>query len=282
MQKFTLNAYGKINLTLDVLAKRADGYHQVETVMQSVALADSISFESSSGLELVCNHPKLPVNEENLVFRVAKYLKESFAVNTGAKICLQKNIPLAAGLAGGSSNAASTLHGLNLLWDLRLTTAELISIGQKFGSDIPFCIVGGTALAEGRGEQLTILPKLPRLWLVLVKPDLEVSTKEIYTQWQVLGQKQENKSQAMIQAIEEGNFVSIIAYLSNHLEYITNRLYPQIQDIKQKLVGLGAVKAIMSGSGPTVYGVMAGEKEALRVQEKLMKYYQQVYVTYTL
>lgn len=279
---FSINAYAKINLTLDVLHKRADGYHEVEMVMQSVALADTLTFEPANEFRLVCNNPRLPVDEHNLVTRTAFYLKERYNVTKGAKISLQKNIPLAAGLAGGSSDAAATLHGLNLLWDLRLSTAELIHIGKELGSDIPFCLLGGTALAMGRGEQLTLLPKLPKLWLVLVKPDLDVSTKDIYAHWESWGANQINKSSQMVQAIKESRREGVLEHLSNHLECVTSKLYPQVMDIKQKLVANGALKAVMSGSGPTVYGVMKSESEASRLKKFLSQYYEYVYVTYTL
>jgi 4-diphosphocytidyl-2-C-methyl-D-erythritol kinase len=280
--KLSINAYAKINLTLDVLAKRADGFHEVEMVMQSVALADTVSFESADELVLNCSHSSLPVNEENLVMRTAVYLQELFKVAKGARISLVKNIPLAAGLAGGSSDAAATLYGLNLLWDLRLTTAELVNIGQNLGSDIPFCVIGGTALAKGRGEKLTLLPKLPKFWLILVKPDLDVSTQEIYSLWGTLARKQVNKSPAMVAAIQTGHRNSIIANLNNHLEYITSQINPEVNTIKQKLLKLGAMKAVMSGSGPTVYGIMKGESEALLAKKVLSQYYRHVYVTHTL
>lgn len=280
--KFSLNAYGKINLTLDVLRKRADGFHEVEMVMQAIALADVLTFEPAERVELICTDPRLPIDERNLVTRTALFIKNKYKLTQGARITLRKNIPLAAGLAGGSSDAAAALYGLNLLWDLRLTTAELIHLAQELGSDVPFCLLGGTVLAQGRGEQLTLLPKLPKFWLVLVKPDFEVSTKEIYAHWSSLKSGQVNKSGLMVQAIKKGQREDIIKHLSNHLERVTGELYPEVLSIKEKLAANGALKAVMSGSGPTVYGVMRNEEEALILKQLLNKYYEQVYVTYTL
>lgn len=278
----TINAYAKINLTLDVLAKRPDGFHEVEMVMQSIALADTLSFQPANNLELICNDSRLPTNEQNLIMQAALSLKERYNVSKGVKIYLQKNIPIAAGLAGGSSNAAATLQALNLLWDLRLSIAELIYLGQSLGSDIPFCLIGGTALAKGRGEQLTLLPRLPKLWLVLVKPDLEVSTKEIYRHWEKFGQNQTKRSPQMIQAIKENNVENIIINLNNHLECVTSRLYPEIRDIKHRLREQGTLNAVMSGSGPTFYGITKDETDAYKLKQYLSRYYQHVFVTHTL
>lgn len=285
MENLTLNAYAKINLTLDVLGSRPDGYHQVETVMQSISLADVLHFKQAPDLRLTCSDASLPTDERNLAFKAALLLKERYGVSQGAEIHIEKNIPVAAGLGGGSSDAAMTLWGLNLLWDLRLTAGELLTLAGEIGSDVPFALIGGTLLARGRGERLTTLSPLPKLWLVLVKPQVAVSTKEIYGKWDELAGPVKAFSfltPKLVKALERGQLNLILAFLGNHLEEVTTQLYPEVAEIKEKLLKNGAKRAIMSGSGPTVYGIMEGKEAALAAQEQLKKQYAQVYVAHTL
>lgn len=282
MEELALNAYAKINLTLDVLGTRPDGFHEVQMVMQSVALADKLYFQLAPELSLTCTDPELPVDATNLVLKSARVLQELYQVKRGATIHLEKHIPMAAGLAGGSSNAAATLWGLNILWDLRLAPGELLRIGAQLGSDIPFCLIGGTALAQGRGERLTLLPQLPKQWLVLVKPDFGVATGEIYQKWDEAKRLAQPTSPKFIAALEQGAQDKLWDSLDNHLEDVTCQLYPEVSVIKEKLLQTGAKKAVMSGSGPTVYGIMEGQEAAEQAARLLRKQYSQVFVTHTL
>lgn len=282
MEELALNAYAKINLTLDVLGTRPDGFHEVQMVMQSVALADKLYFQLAPELSLTCTDPELPVDATNLVIKSARVLQELYQVKRGATIHLEKHIPMAAGLAGGSSDAAATLWGLNILWDLRLAPGELLRIGAQLGSDIPFCLIGGTALAQGRGERLTLLPQLPKQWLVLVKPDFGVATCEIYQKWDGAKRLAQPTSPQFIAALEQGAQDKLWDSLDNHLEDVTCQLYPEVRVIKEKLLQAGAKKAVMSGSGPTVYGIMEGQEAAEQAARLLRKQYSQVFVTYTL
>lgn len=285
MDHLTLNAYAKINLSLDVLGLRDDGFHQVEMVMQSISLADKLRFERASDLCLTCNDPTLPTDTNNLVLKAARILKNRYKVSQGARIYLEKNIPVAAGLGGGSSDGAMTLWGLNILWDLRLSAGELLNIAGELGSDVPFALIGGTIFAQGRGEKLTTLPPLPRLWLVLVKPSVAVSTKEIYKKWDELAvsaQVSQTYTPKLVQALENGQGDLAWKFFGNHLEEVTTRLYPEVKKIKEKLLENGAKRAVMSGSGPTVYGIMEGKEAALKVQRQLKKHYAHVYVAHTL
>ncbi|MDS1030294.1 4-(cytidine 5'-diphospho)-2-C-methyl-D-erythritol kinase [Bacillota bacterium LX-D] len=282
MDNLTINAYAKINLTLDVFRLRPDGFHEVQMVMQSISLKDRLSFAPASTLTLTATDPQLVNDQTNLVMKSAELLMSKTGVKKGAAIKIEKNIPLAAGLAGGSSDAAAALLGLNILWDLGLTIGDLITIGAELGSDVPFCLIGGTILAQGRGEILRFLPKIPKLWLVLVKPDFGVSTKEVYQRWDELGEKLPEQSFQALEAIYTGDRNRVVAALSNHLELITGKLYPEVLKIKQKLYDLGAKKAIMSGSGPTVYAVVDDETMAQRMALLLKNDYSQVYVTSTI
>lgn len=283
MQELSVNAYAKINLTLDILGTRPDGYHEVQMLMQSVALADCIQLSKAEKISLTCTEPNLPTDAGNLIVRSALLLQEKYGVQVGATISLAKNIPVAAGLAGGSADAAATLAALNYLWDLRLTVGELVSIAAELGSDIPFCLIGGTALAQGRGERLTILPRLPRTWLVLVKPNFGVSTKEIYAKWDERGVKSLKPcSGQAVGAVQSGNWAELFELLNNQLEEVTINLFPEVKKIKQHLLQAGATKALMSGSGPTVYGIMRGQTDAERAAASLRQMYSQVFVTYTL
>ncbi|MFZ3172507.1 MAG: 4-(cytidine 5'-diphospho)-2-C-methyl-D-erythritol kinase [Carboxydocellales bacterium] len=269
-QKLVLPARAKINLTLDVLGKRPDGYHQVEMVMQTVSLADTITLEKTTEEILVsCTHPEVPLNEGNLAFRAAMLLKQAVSYNGGVTIHIDKKIPIAAGLAGGSSNAATVLIGLNSLWDLKLSREHLMQIGSALGSDIPFCIMGGTALATGRGEKITSLKAAPELTLVLIKPNYGVATAQVYGNFRQEQVANRPATQAMLKAIEAGDSEAIVRLTANVLEAVTLKMHPEIGEIKARLAQAGAKGVLMSGSGPTVFGFVEHEEKGREVAAQL-------------
>jgi 4-(cytidine 5'-diphospho)-2-C-methyl-D-erythritol kinase len=270
---FKLRAYGKINLGLDVLRKREDGYHDVRMIMQTVGLYDQIDlfFRQASGIQIETNLPYLPVNENNLVYKAAQMLMEEFQVTNGVFIRLRKMIPVAAGMAGGSSDAAAVLVGINKMFHLGLSMEELMERGVKIGADVPYCIMRGTALSEGIGEKLTALPPMPQCQVLLAKPAISVSTKYVYENLHAnsLKPQQHPDIDGMIEAIGEGNLLEVSKHLGNVLELVTARKYPVIEEIKNVMRRHGALGALMSGSGPTVFGLFDNPKAASSAYEEL-------------
>ncbi|WP_027339783.1 4-(cytidine 5'-diphospho)-2-C-methyl-D-erythritol kinase [Halonatronum saccharophilum] len=272
MKKLNLVSYGKINLGLDVLAKRSDGYHEVQMVMQSIDLKDKLFFTKiEKGIEIITDHSKIPTDSSNLIYKAAQLLFEEFSLQGGLRVELKKNIPLAAGLAGGSSNAAATLVAVNKLWELALSEEELASRGAKLGADIPFCIKGGTQLASGIGTDLEVLDDSPELNIVLINPPLEVSTAEVYGSLNVDEIKQHPNIKSLIKALREGNKEDTLRNLGNVLEEVTLNLYPQVKKLKELANSL-SVKTLMSGSGPTILAFVNGVKEGKEVKSRLKKH----------
>jgi len=258
-------ASAKINLTLAVLDKRPDGYHEVEMVMQSIALYDTLRIRSQKdGISLTVSGADLPLDENNLVWRAATLLQAKAKVKSGVHIHLAKRIPVAAGLGGGSADAAAALRALNMFWRLGLSQAEMMELGGALGSDVPFCIMGGTALARGRGELLTPLPPAPRLGLVLVKPPFSVSTAQTYAAYAGSTGRWRPDSKTMAAALFHGDVAAITRSLANDLETVTAVKHPEVRQIKDRLLAAGAPGALMSGSGPTVFG-LTGDIGAARL-----------------
>ena len=282
MTGLRLKAWGKINLSLDVLHLRPDGYHQLATVMQSIGLADSLTFQlnDSGRIRLDCNYPQL-ANDDNLVVRGAKLLQERFCPEQGVDIYLEKKLPVAAGLGGGSSDAAATMKALNYLWGLDLSTSALISLGSKLGADVPFCLVGGTALAQGIGDELSLLKPAPKIWLVLVKPATGLSAGEVYKHWDALGWDSNNYTPGVIKALERGDIHFLAEAVGNDLERAVVSLQPEVEEIRQEMLERGALKAMVSGSGPTVVGFVASEEQGIRLAKGLWNKYPEIHVTYT-
>lgn len=246
---------------------RADGYHEVLSVMQTIDLCDLLVFRKTpKGLAVACPNAELPEGPGNLVYRACELLKPLYA--GGIDCLIEKRIPLAAGLGGGSSDAATTLKAVNLLYHLGLQNEELQSYASKLGSDVPFFLWGGTALAKGRGELITPLADLPCLWLVLLKPFFGVSTSEIYKSYRP--RHRLKKTDLLLDALNKGKIEEILDALGNDLEEITMNNYPQLNFWKQQLLELGAKRALISGSGPTVYGVFLSEQEARSVAAALI------------
>lgn len=256
MPQWTQRAYAKINLTLDVLGKRADGYHEVSMIMQSISLFDTVSFsERKTGVSLTCNLPGLPGDNSNLAYRAAELLRRECGAHQGVHIDLVKRIPLAAGLAGGSSDAAAVLRGLNQLWRLRLSNDDLERLAAELGSDVPFCLWGGTVQATGRGEKLEPLADFAGIGVVLAHPPIHVSTAWVYGQFQTALASGSCYNEGMRQAVAAQDFLAVSTNLYNALETVTVPAYPQIAAIKQTLSAAGASGVLMSGSGPTVFAL---------------------------
>lgn len=273
-----VKAPAKINLTLDALSKRPDGYHEVEMIMTTVDLADRIGLEprSDGRIEIVSVDRFIPNDAKNLAYQAAALLKKKYQVEAGVSITIEKHIPVAAGLAGGSSDAAATLRGLNHVWNLQLTLDELAVLGAEIGSDVPFCVYGGTALATGRGEKIEHLPSPPPCWVILAKPVIGVSTADIYGKLDV-SRAFHPDTKLMMQAIEQKDFALMASTLGNSLEDVTLNLYPEVAELKDQMKRFGAEGVLMSGSGPTVFGVAQQETRAQRVVNALRGFCDEVY-----
>jgi len=273
-----VKAPAKINLTLDVLYKRPDNYHEVEMVMTTVDLADRISLESREDgvIQIISTDNFVPNDHRNFAYQAARLIKDTYGIRQGVSITIEKEIPIAAGLAGGSSDAAATLKGLNELWDLKLSIDELAELGAKIGSDVSFCVYGGTALATGRGEKIQELPAPPSCWVVLAKPKIGVSTAEVYGGLKVEGLEHPNTKQ-MIQAIETENYELLCASLGNVLETVTFELHPEVIMLKEQMKRFGADATLMSGSGPTVFGLVDSEARVSRIYNGLRGFCEEVY-----
>ena len=264
MEKLVKKAYGKINLGLDVLRRRPDGYHDVKMIMQMVDIYDTLTFEKRQDDRIVlsANKEEIPCDDSNLIYKAAKLLFDYKGVSHGVNIHLEKRIPVAAGMAGGSTDAAAAFTGLNELFELGVSQKELLELGVKVGADVPYCILGGCALSEGIGEVLTPLPNPPYCELVITKPDINVSTKYVYENLNLPELKRHPDIDSMRTAIEAGDLKGITDRLENVLESVTVKKYGIIQEIKDEMISLGATNAIMSGSGPTVFGFFESKEQA--------------------
>lgn len=273
IKHLSLKAYGKINLGLDVLRRRDDGYHEVRMIMQTVGIYDRIDliYKEEPGITVETNLYYLPDNENNLVYKAAKLLMDEFHVQKGVHIKLRKFIPVAAGMAGGSSDAAAVLFGVNKMFFLGLTTEQLMERGVKIGADVPYCVMRGTALSEGIGEILTPLPMLPQCQVLIAKPGISVSTKFVYENLHAneLRPEQHPDIDGMIQAIKEKDLYGIADRFGNVLENVTVPAYPVIQEIKDLMMEQGAIGTLMSGSGPTVFGLFTNPKAAEKAHEEM-------------
>lgn len=270
VKELHLNAYAKINLTLDVLGERSDGYHDIESVMHTIALHDSVTLrEAGAGVEVLVHDGDVPNDHRNLVMRTAQLLRETFRVERSVQIELTKRIPVAAGLGGGSADAAITLLGLVQMWKLRLDGRELLGLGLKLGSDVPFFLEGGAAVVRGRGERLTLLPPLPTTWVVLARPQIPVSTTWAYKQLNLAAITARPKTPAMITAIQREDVREAGRLVRNVFEDVMASAYPIVHDLKTGMLRGEAYGAGMSGTGPTVYGLMANEAAAQKVADDL-------------
>ena len=270
-----MNAYAKINLGLDVVCRLDNGYHEVRMVMQTVGIYDVLTFERFDFKEgqpqivITTDSGDLPTDENNLIYKAAKLMIEQYHIREGVRIHLDKHIPIAAGMAGGSADAAATLKGINSLLGLQIPREELMTLGVRIGADVPYCILGGSALAEGIGEKLTVLPAAPSCYLVVAKPDIDVSTRHVYEHLDEEGITGHPDIDGMVAAISEDDLSGVVSRLGNVLEDVTVKEYPIIRSIKERMLELGAKGSLMSGSGPAVYGIFDDEETALSAYQQI-------------
>ena len=269
MDKISINAMAKINLGLDVLRRRENGYHDVKMIMQTVNIYDTLEFVKTeeSGIVVKTDAMELPTDENNLIYKAAKLLFDKCGVTKGVTITLKKRIPIAAGMAGGSTDAAAALVGINQLFELQLSMQELKEIGVKIGADVPYCIEGGTALSEGIGEILTKLPDAPDCFVVVAKPEISVSTKYVYENLHANELKYHPDIDGMVDAIRNGNLDGVCTRMENVLETVTEKKYTIISELKMLLKDAGAENSLMSGSGPTVFAIFKEEEKAKKALE---------------
>lgn len=278
-QKVTRNAYAKVNLVLDVLSERPDGYHDVRMVMQNLDLYDTLEFELLPGeaaspaeaeITLETNSDRIPTDGKNLIIKAARLMYETYGLKQSMKIRLEKRIPVEAGMAGGSTDAAAAFHAINELFSLHLSTEELMDLGVKIGADVPFCIYAKTALAEGIGEKLTPVASLPDCHILVAKPPVTLSTKEIYTNLSLEGLEHPDVD-GMVDALAAGDLSAVAGKLANVLETVSVKVYREIEAIKSTMMICHAAGSIMTGSGPTVFGLFESEEYAMQAYESIKK-----------
>lgn len=278
----TLKALAKINLGLDVLGRRENGYHDVRMVMQTIYLYDNVTLTKTeeAGIHLECNLFYLPVDETNIAYKAAKLLIDEFGIAEGVRIVLDKHIPVAAGLAGGSANAAAVLVGMNQLFSLGLSQQQLMERGVSLGADVPYCVMRGTVLAEGIGEILTPLPPLPKCFVLIAKPGISVSTKTVYEKLDSLAIIDHPDIDGVLEGLDKQDLRKVALSMGNVLENVTISDYPVIEQIKDVMKDTGALNAMMSGSGPTVFGLFDDRGKAKEAQKKIreLQIAKQVYI----
>lgn len=273
MDTIQMKALAKVNLGLDVIRRREDGYHEVRMIMQTLNLYDRVTLERcpTSGIFLETNLSFLPVNEQNIAYRAAMMLMDEFQIDGGVRITIEKHIPVAAGMAGGSTDGAAVLYGMNRLFRLGLSKRQLMERGVRLGADVPYCIMRGTVLSEGIGEVLTPLPPMPECFILVAKPPVSVSTKYVYQHLKLDKLDRHPDIDGMLKALENGDLNGITERMENVLETVTIPEHPEIVQIKKMMVEAGALNALMSGSGPTVFGVFLDKAHGLKAKEMLKK-----------
>ncbi len=284
MKSLKLKAYAKINLYLDILGRRADGYHDIQSIMQTLELSDTLLIFEHSRIEVTVSAPPTGGQadrqvcdssflspDRNLIWQAAKLLQERYEIKRGALIKLIKNIPMAAGLGGGSADAAAILIGLNLLWHLNLSLGRLQKLGEDLGSDVPFCVRGGTVLVEGKGERLTPLPYLPRASVVIARPSFELPTSRVYSEFDQGDTAPLSRLSLMLKAIHDKDMKEICSNLANILERPVFRHHPEVRRLKETAISAGALGALMTGSGPSVFAIVDSETMTKKVAGELSK-----------
>ncbi len=270
MKELRLNAYAKINLALDVLGDRSDGYHDIETVLHTVELHDSIILrENGNGVTIRCASPDVPPDAQNIVYRTAQLLRETFQITRGVEIELTKCIPIASGLGGGSSDAAVTLLGLAQMWKLRLSDRQLIDLGSKIGSDVPFFLAGGAALAMGRGERVRVLRPLPTTWVVLARPPVQISTEWAYKMLDHGAMRKRPNTAAIVQAIEAEDCGSVGRLLCNVFEEVVVAHYPIVGTVRERMQACRPLGVSLSGTGPVIFALVTNEVAAREMSTAL-------------
>jgi 4-diphosphocytidyl-2-C-methyl-D-erythritol kinase len=282
MTVITLNANAKINLSLDVLGKRDDGYHNLRMIMQTVGLHDTVTLETiPEGLEVVCSSRWVPSGNDNIAYKAAELIMRKYKLKTGLRVKIDKRIPVAAGLAGGSADAAGVIKAMNTLFELNMSAEEMMNIGVKVGADVPFCILESTALAEGIGEVLTPLKPLEDGWIVLAKPNIYVSTKEVYGRLKIDEISRHPNTAKLVEYVEKGDIRNIAFNMVNTLETVTIKDHPVIFEIKNIMMDNHALGSLMSGSGPTVFGIFEDKNTAEKCYNRLRDYLKEVYMVKT-
>ncbi len=283
MASVALKARAKINLSIDVLRKRDDGYHEVKMIMQSIELHDMVFMEpQDDGIEVKCDCRWVPSDERNIAYKAAKLFIDEFNVKKGVKINIVKKIPVSAGLAGGSADASAVLKGMARMFFPSLSQEDLLRLGKKVGADVPFCITGGTMLAEGIGEKLTELKPLPETYILLIKPRMGISTAWVYNNLNLSEIKERPDMNALLEAIDKQDVVTLAAGMKNVLEPVAEKKCSDIRKARECLMRLGAAGSIMSGSGPTVFGVFTDKKRAEKAYESINNPSWQCYLTKTI
>lgn len=272
MNRIQMKALAKVNLGLDVIRRREDGYHEVKMIMQTVRLYDRIILEKTQkGISMETNLSFLPVNEQNIAYRAAKMLMDEFHIQSGLHIKIDKHIPVAAGMAGGSTDGAAVLYGVNKIFELGLTKRQLMERGVKLGADVPYCIMRGTVLSEGIGEILTPVSFLPDCHILIAKPPVSVSTKHVYENLKLDKIEKHPDIDGMVEALRIEDLHGVTQRMENVLETVTIPEHPEIQQIKELMIKEGALNALMSGSGPTVFGIFDDREKGMRARDLLRK-----------
>ena len=269
MDTIRMKALAKVNLGLDVIRRREDGYHEVKMIMQTLNLYDRVTLEKreQDGITLETNLSYLPVDQENIAYRAARMLMDEFQIPGGLYIYIEKNIPVAAGMAGGSTDGAAVLYGMNQIYELGLTKQQLMERGVRLGADVPYCIMRGTVLSEGIGEILTPVAPMPDCYILVAKPPISVSTKHVYQGLKLDQIEMYPDIDGMVEALEAQDLLGITSRMENVLETVTIPEHPEIQQIKDQMMEAGALNAMMSGSGPTVFGIFKDKEQGMKASE---------------
>lgn len=282
MKTLEMKAYAKINLSLDVLGKYDNGYHQVEMIMQQVSLYDRVTLKKiEEGLEIESSSPYVPDNHKNIAYQIAEEVMKRYQLD-GLRIIIEKNIPVAAGLAGGSTDAAAVIQGMNRLYGLGMDPKLMKDIAVKFGADIPFCIDGGAAVARGIGDELEKIPSLQDVWFVLCKPPIGVSTAEVYGNLKINQIKRHPETSLLIEAMHRNDYYHVSKHMYNVLEEVTAIQHRAVGVVEARMRAYGAIGSMMSGSGPTVFGIFKNQKSAIQAEKNLKKYYREVFLVTTI
>lgn len=278
-----LKAYAKINLSLDVIGKREDGYHILKMIMQTVDLYDILNVKKThKGIKIVCNRPYVPTDERNLAYKAAELFINTYKIDGGVEIYLKKYIPVAAGMAGGSTDAAAVLKAMRTIYKPEIEDKELMEIGLKIGADVPYCIVGGTALCEGIGEEITSLKPFKNHILLVIKPPFGVSTKEVYSNLDINKIVKHPDTDILIKYIEEDNLIGVSRNMKNVLENVTLKKHTILKNVKRETFDMGAIGVLMSGSGPTIFAFFEDMLKAQMCYDKMKRKYKEVFITRTI
>ena len=283
MNEISKKAYAKINLGLDVIRRREDGYHELKMIMQTINLYDQLRLTKTDepGITMTSNLLSLPCNDSNLAVKAARLMIDTYQIKQGVSIELSKHIPIAAGMAGGSADAAAVLKGMNELFALNASLQELMELGVKLGADVPYCVMEGTALSEGIGEVLTPLSAIPPCHILIVKPNISVSTKFVYQNLKITEDTIHPDIDGIVTSIHKKDLRGIVERLDNVLETVTVPNYPKVTEIKEEMIRLGAMGSLMSGSGPTVFGIFEHFSTAKKAYDTFKKgpYKSQTFLT---